>query len=230
MKRMVFVVIEIMLAVMAFPGIGRTALWTETFTSGVVRTNQINTIINVNQFDSSLGTLNSATFILEGYLNGSYYFLNTTGNSTGYWAQTGDVRISYSTMNLYAQNSSPDPFPKTDEEWDYWFRHKTNPVTLTINVPAIGPTISISKSETYTFTEASILNTFEGIGQIPFVFNATSNVGLGCPGNGQCGTSTFTSGNITVTYDYTAVPIPPTVWLLGSSLVGLAGFRKRVNS
>ena len=40
----------------------------------------------------------------------------------------------------------------------------------------------------------------------------------------------FGAGTILLTFSPTAVPIPPTVLLLGAGLVGLVGMRRRVKS
>jgi len=64
------------------------------------------TAINVNQFDHTLWTLNSAMFALQGNLTGMYSFTNTgNANAYAYWGQTETITISYGGTNLFATMS-----------------------------------------------------------------------------------------------------------------------------
>jgi hypothetical protein len=203
---------------------GHSAILTEIGSLDWVRTDQ-ETTINVNQFDPSMGTLNSAKFTLQGDLKGSYIF-QPTSNSTLYWAERSDVKISYGNlMNLYKQVNNPDPWPELDElTWK-----NINSIKVLKDDKVAGDTISLSITKSYEFTAFDTLNLFKGKGTIPFSFDNQTMINFAFTGgNGTCQFETLTSGKVTAEYNYTPVPILAGFWLLGSGLIGLAGFRRKI--
>jgi hypothetical protein len=206
-----------------------TVTYTGTY-SGV--TDVTNQVINVAKFDSSLGTLVSATFALSATMNTSAY-ANTDGNFWVGWDKTvyqlslqGDT--GYSGLAV-SGNGGPVRIVGTGTP-DGSFTH-TFPtsgeyanITATPNWTYTGPTLSSSN----TFNE-SPLAAYIGLGNLNF-FLTTQNydylsVLLGGSPSTQ-GWSTNIVGQVQVTYEYNVVPVPAAVWLFGSAL-GIMGVMRR---
>jgi hypothetical protein len=229
MKRLITICAVIITILAVVPVVNAT---TVTYSGNYSGPTDVSKPIIISQFDPGLGTLLSATFTLYAAMNTSAFAVND-GDFDIMWDRTRyefslTGGTGYSSIAISASN--PFSFPWT---------HITglpNPNTWTQD----GPTLTASN----TFAE-SVLAAFIGTGNLSFLLTTHNNGSIGVGSNqteGQpspawFGTSTDIIANASVIYDYTpvqipstAVPIPPTVWLLGSSLVGLAGFRKRVNS
>ena len=210
--------------------------------------------IMVNKFNSALGTLTGATFTLTGNFAGTWHIKNNDGTNVAmYWGQEGDISISYgSMMNLSAAKS--DPIPPTSytslKAWSDWAsadRGDGNPNMtpsqmrqylnkgadhLPNGVVSTGNAMSMNKSRTFDFSSPGDLAAFVGSGQLPFHLIA-NQFALALPGGGNysnAGIDTAINGTVTAQYDYTPVPIPAAVWLLGSGLVGLIGISRRMQA
>lgn len=193
--------------------------------SGV--TDVTNQVINVSKFDSSLGTLVSATFQLSATMNTSAY-ANTDGDFYVGWDKTiyqlslqGDT--GYSGVAI-SGNGAPDRIVGTgtpDGSFDFVdLVH----ITSTPNWTQAGPTLNSSN----TFNE-SPLAAYIGLGNLNF-FLTTQNydylyvLGAGSPSSQ--GWSTNILGQVQVTYEYNVVPVPAAAWLFGSAL-GIMGLMRR---
>jgi hypothetical protein len=229
MMKKLFALLLTLLLVSMLGGTSLAATITAVGTLGPVPTNQ-NTSIAVDQFDSALGVLQSATFTLEGDLNGEYWFINSDGpNQFGYWAHRGSISISSGSMSLNGELVNPTPWPTT-EQWSSSYATIGNPVgPLGSGEQKKGSSITISEDTSYTFNLGSDdLSPYIGSGEVLFSFiaNSESRTAL-TGGNGLQAILTSVTGKITAVYDFTPVPIPGAVWLLASGLVGLVGLRKR---
>jgi hypothetical protein len=82
-----------------------------------------------------------------------------------------------------------------------------------------------------TSISGSSFGLYEGAGEVNF--NVTSGpitaAATFAPGMLAVGGNQIDSGNLGITYDYSPVSIPGTVWLFGLGLIGLAGIRGRIN-
>lgn len=181
------------------------------------------TSILLQQFDPSLGTLNSISFTLDGHAEGTAKF------------ESEDLSPTTVTMDLSAilELQRPDltnlvvtiPVVSTSDD-----------VTAYDNVFDYGGTsgrtytnLSANKSESATTSSASDKTLFTGTGFItlPVVGNGASTGSGG--GNLTTQFTTQASASASVTYDYTAVPEPGSLLALASGLLplGLLIRRKR---
>jgi hypothetical protein len=171
-------------------------------------TNWSNTLA-FQQFNPSLGTLNSVKLDLSGSLS-TVITVTSSTYATG-WAKTSvDVNVQDVGHNL---NSPPislmsPAFTFTD-----------------LNGTVVSGTLTKSGSSSDTYTNAAVLSEFTGTGNILLPADTfTETLVSFTSGNADVSQVTNASLTGTVTYDYT-IPEPATIGLL--SLGGLTLFRKK---
>ncbi len=156
----------------------------------------------LQQFDPSLGTLNSIQFWLDGHLEGSAKF------------ESRDAEPSTVTMNLSAilKLKRPDnsnlvavnPFVPTSDAATAW--DGTNDYAGTSGKTYAN--LTADASNTWTTSSASDIALFTGLGYITLPVTATgASTGSG-PGNLWMLFRSNASASARITYDYTAVPEP----------------------
>jgi hypothetical protein len=174
----------------------------------------------VNQFNTSLGTLNSVTITLD--VNGAA--------ETSVTENVGTSGTFYIAEDSYVLLDSPDPLLDI----------AIGSGGLAEDPSYTSPTISLTSGQTYDFGIVSLTGTpvsesidptyfslFEGAGTL--TFDATSLSGYGAYGGGSNQTVNITnndSGTVTVEYDYSSnniIPEPGTLTLFGTGLLGFAG-------
>lgn len=82
-----------------------------------------------------------------------------------------------------------------------------------------GPLFPNADSDTWTSVSFMGMTGTDTSGGITLQLNASCGAGAGCIAD-------YYIDNISITADISAVPVPATVWLFGSALVGLLGLRK----
>jgi len=189
-------------------------------------------LISVSQFNPSMGTLLSVQFKLDAIMN-TRAFATNDGDFYAGWDKTqydfsltgaggySDVATSKSLdpVRLVGSGNPGDTFKQTT------MAHITGQPSWN----ATGPTLT----DTATFVRGA-LGDFIGTGNLSFFLTTHNQDTLGVGGlqtDGQpspapFGNSTDITANVTATYDYTPVPIPGALWLLGSGLMGCAGLRR----
>ena len=193
-------------------------------------TDVTNQSISVSQFNSSLGTLLSATFVLSATMNTSAFATND-GNFRVGWDKmqyqfdlTGDT--GYSSVAISASNAPSRIVGTGTAGSPFGYISITGQPSWT----QAGPTLTNSN----TFSE-SALAAFIGTGDLYFLLTTLNSDTLyagglqtgGLPSPAPFGVSTNVNADVSVTYNYAPVPVPPTVWLLGSGLIGLVGLRRK---
>jgi len=195
-------------------------------------TDVTNQLVQVQQFDSGLGTLQSATFTLSGLMNTSAYATNDGDFYVGWDKLTYTLSLSgagaYASMAVSA-NGAPVRVVGTGAA-DGTFTPLGEYVNIVgqPNWVQAGPTLSVLQ----TFA-AGPLAAFIGTGLVDF-FLTTLNVDtlsvLGSGSPSSQGFSTNVSGTVGVVYEYAPVPLPAALWLLGAGLLGVAGFTRRASA
>lgn len=190
----------------------------------------VNTTLSVAQFNSSLGTLNSVKFDLDSSFTSTLTWKNT-GAGVGY--------VTWGVVDPAIKLSAPDSSMLISDQlgWIIFVGTPSAPVSpKTSGIKVLsGATYSDSKSifGAYSQTIDSGLSAYVGGGNVELPFGA-SVPGFGFQvfgGNGDYTLTTVASGNLTVTYDYTAettpVPEPSSILALVGGLGSLLAFRKR---
>jgi hypothetical protein len=187
--------------------------------------------ISVPTFDVTLGTLNSVTVTLLGDVTS---FGNLANTST----------ISDATLNLYAASTSIRLLPVGYS--GLFTNGATNAAKLTSASPILinitdGSTLAAGASVSFSVTDAQAtghystitgLSTYEsvGLGSVLFpLFTTTSTLTDVQGGNLSLTQTTEAFAEITITYDFTAAPIPEpaSMALLGGGLAALGVIRRR---
>jgi len=88
---------------------------------------------------------------------------------------------------------------------------------------------SATTTNSVNYTDLATLALFSGTGFLPAYLSATGNVTASGASNISLSFSTLAGGFASVVYNYTpvAAPIPGAVWLFGTGIAGLLGFKRR---
>lgn len=190
-------------------------------------TDIVNSILSIQKFDSSLGTLNSVLVEFTGSMRGDAEFESRDARP-----QTITVDLS-GLLTLVGPDNNP-VFNLNPQE----IRQEN--VSRYDGVTDFGGTsgrtisgISAEASTSETITDFSALAPFIGSGTVDFSFSARAQSAIRGSGNIISGISTFAKADIKVIYDYTEVPkkVPESSMVLGLGLIagfGLLSQRKNV--
>jgi hypothetical protein len=175
--------------------------------------------VTINKFNTALGTLTGVTLYTNVNLTGQVQLINftsinqsfTNARSTGAFLFTGPggnvIGTATSDTGLINGSAAPPPFTVSK------FNGSMTPYSWTTSIG----------SGSFGLYQGGVgdLATFVAAAG-PYQSSASFSPGtLGVGGN------SLIDGTITIHYDYTAVPIPGAVWLLGSGLIGIVGLRRR---
>ncbi|MBN1256161.1 MAG: PEP-CTERM sorting domain-containing protein [Planctomycetes bacterium] len=185
--------------------------------------------LSVNQFDPSLGMLNSVSLSVTVGALGNLGFENTDGEmdttiSTYYpWDPDtnthGDLDLSLNSQSLAALS------------WvvmeDYNVHFEVFDGTYDFAGPSGFSTTYLDDSDGQNlfYTLPADLAAFLGTGSVDFDLAGTASSAMVMPGNGVSFVSTSGNASVEVIYDYTPVPEPATLVLLGCGALML--LRKR---
>jgi hypothetical protein len=174
--------------------------------------------LSVYQFDPAMGMLKSVSLTFTNQFNYSVSGQNNDGAGRSFTYILGGTAGPVETVvkNTPGTTMLDDVFAGYSHTW--------SPLNS-------GDTFSSGQLQsilTQNSLTAANLSSFVGTGNVSFsVYSVAPTLASFTGGNMSYSTSTFTDPTVTVTYDYTTTPIPCTVWLLGSGLLGLAAYRNR---
>lgn len=217
-----------LLALSAFVALGiwlMPALAAASFVTPVTTTfsydatvNQSPQYVALSQFNPALGTLTGVTIDASVSLSNDLQVINLTGAPVSF--TNGDSKGPFSLTGpggIVIGSATPDTgsIKGTAAAGSYVFS------------TFAGPTNGYDWKATIG---SGSLGLYEGSGPVTFTLTygpltsgATFPLGTLAVTGDQSG-----SGTITLTYDYNPVPIPGTLWLVGSGLAALGAFRKRI--
>lgn len=207
----------LVLSLIALAGSAQAATISFSDSYGLSTTNW-SQVLTLQQFDTSLGHLNSVTF-------------NYTGSAlTTLRVESLDATASTITASSGALLTFGGPLNKTMSVGGSGTLH-LDAFDGTVDFAGtsgtvIGP-LSDTKSDTFALLNA--LSAYEGLGTYGITVNAQGQTSASGAGNMLTQVSTEAMAQITVTYDYstTTVPEPASMALVGLGMMGLAAIRRR---
>lgn len=209
---------------------GASVTFTNSF-SGL--TDAQNQAITLEQFDSGLGTLISATFTLSAQMNTIAYATNDGDFFVGWDKLQYDLSLTgdsgYSSIAIANSLPATRIVGSGTADGSFTLAEQTR-IIGSPNWMQTGPTLFASNS----FLQAS-LPAFIGAGDLTFFLNTTNEDALtvtgqrtaGLPNPAPFGWNTSITANLQVVYEY-ATPVPePGTWAMMFAGLGLLGFSAR---
>ncbi|MFM2063444.1 MAG: hypothetical protein RLZZ507_3114 [Cyanobacteriota bacterium] len=205
-------------------GTANAASLSYTASSGDFAFTDFNETLSLQQFDSSLGTLNSVTLDIVGYINGNAGFESLDASSSLITANIGaTLNLTQGGTTLFSLNpSNSQSYSATAFDGTIDFAG-TSGARLD----------NIIDEEVATRTLTSNLQAFIGSGNIDFLLSAIAQSRVTGSGNIISQIGTLAKGQLTVTYNYdtpNSAKVPEPSTLLGFGLVagfGLLSQRKK---
>lgn len=173
-----------------------------------------NGVLKFQQFDSSLGTLQSVTIHLSSTMSTVLTVTNSAASASQGSAKT-EFQVSVQDSGNYLNVPEIDMFSSS---FSY---------TLAANGTKTSGTLTKSASDEQTYTDAGVLAEFTGNGAINLSASSFTQTWLTNTG-GNTFASQVTRGSLTgdVTYDYVPIPEPATMAMLAMG-AGAAILRRR---
>jgi hypothetical protein len=185
--------------------------------AGFGYTDIVNAPLSIQKFDSSLGTLDRVTIDFIGDLKGDAGFENTSPvPSTITVGLAGELKLQLPEGTSVAEFS-----PQQSYSYDVTGYDGNRDFAGTSGKTVEG--LTASQSETTTYTDSNLLESFTGDGDLDLLFSATAKSTVSGSGNITSYVTTYAKSSVNVTYEYKErkkVPEP-------SAMVGLglvAGF------
>jgi hypothetical protein len=194
-------------------GSANAASLTKTASTSFAPINILNQSIGIEQFNSSLGTLQSVTIDFTGDIQGDAGFENRSQNPAQIKVSLGsNLSLSVnnqSLLTLTPQNISTYQTTAYDGINDFG--------------GTSGQTISglmTSQSGNFASTDSQFLQSFIGAGNVNFMFSALANSVVGGSGKMSSFVDTWAKANVRVTYEYDSTQsIPEASAVLGLGLI-----------
>lgn len=203
-----------------------------------------------SQFDPSLGTLTSVMITLTGTTERDILFQNLSpssgatlvvaaGNWTTQYGLTGpdgtslagtdsNGRIVLTTLAWGGEGPTSAVNNGNGTTTIAGTTFANQHLTIVSGGPSVYGDVATYYAMTSIPTQSETLTS--GLGTFLGTSTFMTNTSLGYSasgGNNYTAFNTFADATVTVTYDYSPVPLPAAAWLLGSGLVGLAAFGRR---
>ncbi|MBE8997377.1 MULTISPECIES: choice-of-anchor E domain-containing protein [unclassified Nostoc] len=202
-----------LVGIVATSGAANAASLSYTSSSNYEFTDIIDTPLSVQQFNSSLGTLQGVTIEFTGDILGNAGFENrspTPSQTTVKLDSQFSLQLNnQSLLALNPQYTSSYQVAKYDNITDY---SGTSGKTLS--------NLTATQSGIQTFTDTQFLQSFIGNGNIDFLFSAIANSLVTGSGNIRSYIDTYAKAGIKVTYNYDDVKsVPEPSATLGVALI-----------
>lgn len=202
--------------IVATAGTANAASITYTASSGDFSLTNFTKTLSLQKFDASLGTLNSVTLDIVGYINGNARFESLDASPSTITANIGAIlNLTQGSTNLFSitpSNSRSYSATAFDNSIDF-------------AGTSGGRLDNILDEEVATRTLTNDLQTFIGSGNVDFLLSAIAQSSVTGAGNIISQIGTLARGQLTVTYNYnapTSTKVPEPSTLLGFGLI--AGF------
>ena len=213
---------------------GATLLCAATFTNaasisysvsvGIADTDYDTTVL-LPFFDDNMGTmmLDSVTFSIDGTLRGGAEVENRSTSSATTIVTNRQAQL---TLTDALMNTLVVTIPTITNTFNATIFDGTLDFGGTSGITY--PISDTMQYEEATYTDAPTLLAFTGMGDASFGFEALGTCSFTAGGNVLAGFTTQAGGEVTVTYEYSAVPVsaPSQVAFLGLGLLAFAGLRK----
>ncbi|MCF2147877.1 choice-of-anchor E domain-containing protein [Desmonostoc muscorum LEGE 12446] len=211
--------------IVATSGVANAAALSYTSSTNYDFTNIIDESLSVQQFDSSLGTLQGVTIEFAGDILGNAGFENRSPSATQATVHLGSqLSLKLNNQSLLALNpqyTSTYQVGNYDSVTDYG---GTSGKTLS--------NLTATQSATQSFTDSQFLQSFIGNGNVDFLFSAIATSLVTGSGNMRSYIDTYAKAGIKVTYNYEELKsVPEASTTLGIGLVaGLCLLSQRKKS
>lgn len=201
-------------ALSSFAGAANAASLSYSASTDYEVTDIVDTQINIQKFNSSLGTLKGITIDFIGDIQGDAGFENKSTRDSSIAVNLSsifDLKLNgQSLLGLTPVKSSTYQTSKYDGKTDF---------TGTSGREIEG--LMATQSATKTFTDSQLLQSFIGNGNVNFLFSAIANSTVQGSGNIVSYVNTLAKTNVKVTYDYDpAKSVPEPSALIGTTVVG----------
>jgi len=180
--------------------------------------------LSVSQFNPGLGTLDSVSLAFTNQFNYSVSGQNNDGAGVTFTYRLGVSGVTSTPFETQVKDASGlimlDNQSNNGNGWTYRVSNLGSGATFSSGNQQSSLAIS-----SYT---PSDLSSYIGNGNVLFsVYSVVSSL-AGYNGGNLAYTATYSSDpTVTVTYDYTATPIPFAIRLFGSGLLGLLGLKRK---
>ncbi|MDP5339261.1 MAG: choice-of-anchor E domain-containing protein [Nodularia sp. (in: cyanobacteria)] len=212
---------------MVTAGVANATSLTRTVSTEFALTDIVNKPLTIQQFDSSLGTLNSVILNFTSHLTGEAGFENRGATASTVIVRLGaQVNLTRDPLEL----SPPFPINPFSDEESYTVAAYDGTTDFGGTSGMIVEGLKAEGSATKTFT-GDDLNVFIGTGNLDFLFTALAQSTVTGGGNMRSYVDTLAKANLSLTYNYdplTTVPEPSA--LLGIGLfagIGVLSQRKK---
>lgn len=210
--------------IVATSGVANAASLSYSSSTNYDFTDIIDAPLSVQQFNSSLGTLQGVTIEFTGNILGNAGLENKSKTPTQVTLNVAsDFSLELNNQSLLALNpqySYNYQLAKYDGTTDYG---GTSGKTLS--------NLTATQSATQSFTNTQFLQSFIGNGNVDFLFSALATSAVTGSGNMRSYIDTYAKAGIKVTYNYDVKPVPEPSATLGVGLIaGLCLLSQRKKS
>ncbi|MBK1989161.1 PEP-CTERM sorting domain-containing protein [Sphaerospermopsis aphanizomenoides BCCUSP55] len=204
--------------IVATAGAANAASISYTASSGDFTATNFTQTLSLQQFDSSLGTLNSVTLDIVGYINGNAKFESLDKSASLITANiSATLNLTQGGTTLFSLN------PNNSQSY--------SATAFDGNIDFAGTSGSqlnnIIDEEVATQTLTNDLTAFIGSGNVDFLLSAIADSKVTGSGNIISQIGTLAKGQLKVTYNYTSAnsaKVPEPSALLGFGLIASFGF------